>query len=80
MCKIWLQKQKNIEFTTTTTNGDRNQIIPKEFVKGLSQVNWPGRAQSSKLDKYPGITWFFDGAHTLIIIIIRHVWTGLKII
>nr|CAG8556275.1 6320_t:CDS:10 [Entrophospora candida] len=39
--------------------------LSKEFIKGLNQVNWPGRSQTIKLDKYPGVTWFFDGAHTL---------------
>ncbi|RIA83423.1 Mur ligase [Glomus cerebriforme] len=56
LCRIWLEKQKGVKLS---------QKVPKEFIPGLVQVYWPGRAQLLKLPQYQNITWYFDGAHTL---------------
>ncbi|CAB4374728.1 unnamed protein product [Rhizophagus irregularis] len=55
LCRIWLEKQKSVKLS---------EKIPKEFIPGLVQVYWPGRAQVLKLPQYQSITWYFDGAHT----------------
>ncbi|CAG8737696.1 1434_t:CDS:10 [Dentiscutata erythropus] len=57
LCRIWLEKNRNIKFS--------NERVPQEFVPGLAKVRWPGRSQQLVLEKYPKITWFLDGAHTL---------------
>ncbi|CAG8452048.1 16991_t:CDS:2, partial [Racocetra fulgida] len=57
LCRIWLEKHRNIKFD--------NERVPQEFVPGLVKVRLPGRTQQLVLEKYPKITWFFDGAHTL---------------
>ncbi|CAG8544654.1 1461_t:CDS:2, partial [Scutellospora calospora] len=57
LCRIWLEKHRNIKFN--------NERVPQEFIPGLAKVRWPGRTQQLVLEKYPKITWFFDGAHTL---------------
>jgi len=36
--------------------------LPKEFLKGLAEVRWPGRCD---LRKEGSISWCLDGAHTL---------------
>ncbi|CAG8458369.1 799_t:CDS:2, partial [Acaulospora colombiana] len=57
LCRIWLDKKRNIKHY--------DQKIPREFIPGLSEVRLPGRNQMLQLEKYQGITWFLDGAHTL---------------
>ncbi|RIB27789.1 Mur ligase [Gigaspora rosea] len=57
LCRIWLEKHRNIKFS--------NERVPQEFAPGLAKVRWPGRSQQLVLEKYPKITWFLDGAHTL---------------
>ena len=56
LCRVWLEKQKGIKLS---------EKVPKEFIPGLAQVYWPGRSQTLKISQYQGITWYFDGAHTL---------------
>ena len=36
--------------------------FPKEFVRGLEQVRWPGRCD---IREEPQIAWYIDGGHTL---------------
>ncbi|KAJ3269419.1 Folylpolyglutamate synthetase [Terramyces sp. JEL0728] len=32
--------------------------------QGLAETTWPGRCQTHISEKYPGATWYLDGAHT----------------
>ncbi|RIB27783.1 FolC bifunctional protein [Gigaspora rosea] len=57
LCRIWLEKHRNFKFS--------DERVPQEFVPGLAKVRLPGRSQQIVLEKYPKITWFLDGAHTL---------------
>ncbi|CAG8454831.1 14593_t:CDS:10 [Cetraspora pellucida] len=57
LCRIWLEKHRNIKFD--------NERVPQEFVPGLVKVRLSGRTQQLVLEKYPKITWFLDGAHTM---------------
>ncbi|KAG0213806.1 Folylpolyglutamate synthetase [Mortierella sp. GBA30] len=58
LCRIWIEKVLGEKI------GSSEEIIPKEFIKGLSSARWPGRGQIMVRDNKPKITWFFDGAHT----------------
>lgn len=44
----------------------KNKIksLPPKFLKGLKEVDWPGRCQVIK-NRPENITWYVDGAHTL---------------
>lgn len=44
------------------TSGNLANELPQPFVKGLTDVNWPGRCQLIKDEK---INWYLDGAHTI---------------
>lgn len=54
-------------------NGSKVESLPEKFVKGLKEVDWPGRCQVIT-NNPSGITWFVDGAHTIESIIASSTW------
>ncbi|CAK9440273.1 uncharacterized protein LODBEIA_P43730 [Lodderomyces beijingensis] len=42
----------------------RIKSLPRQFIRGLENVNWPGRCQIIT-GKPENVTWYVDGAHTL---------------
>jgi folylpolyglutamate synthase len=52
----WLRLQEGV---------DRGMQMGEDVRKALRETSWPGRCQTLTVDKWPGITWMFDGAHTV---------------
>jgi folylpolyglutamate synthase len=42
--------------------GPTDRIVPEKFVKGLAEVDWPGRCQVTRNGR---LEWCVDGAHTV---------------
>lgn len=47
--------------------GKEHPVEPLDevFVKGVQSARWPGRCQEIPDSKFPNITWFVDGSHTV---------------
>lgn len=58
-CKTWLLE--NCKKQGTTFNESQYQ---EAVIKGLQNVQWPGRSQVYHSDKFPNLVWYLDGAHT----------------
>ncbi|KAF9974384.1 Folylpolyglutamate synthetase, partial [Modicella reniformis] len=58
LCRVWVEKVLGEKIALP------ENMVPKEFAKGLSNARWPGRGEIMIRNDKPKITWFFDGAHT----------------
>lgn len=56
-----------------TLNSGKVESLPNQFIKGLKDVDWPGRCQIIA-NNPTGITWYVDGAHTIESITASSTW------
>ncbi|KAI0320682.1 tetrahydrofolylpolyglutamate synthase [Amylostereum chailletii] len=52
------------KFLEVTESSRPDIPLSPAFVRGLEATRWPGRCQTVADPKFPGTTWFLDGAHT----------------
>ncbi|KAJ3395487.1 Folylpolyglutamate synthetase [Lobulomyces angularis] len=69
LCKETLKQFNDIntekKIVFFKNNAEDNENLSPEMLKGLKNVNWPGRAQTFQSKKiFPSIKWYLDGAHT----------------
>jgi len=50
--------------------------LPAAYLDGLSHSFWPGRAQTLRLEKQPNVTYYLDGAHTIVSVKVCLEWFG----
>ncbi|WWC86185.1 uncharacterized protein L201_001058 [Kwoniella dendrophila CBS 6074] len=64
LCEKFLtvQKYPYDKSSSTSSSSDKEDIIPKSFIKPLAETRWPGRCQLVEKDD---IKWLLDGAHTI---------------
>lgn len=68
-------KAAQIHLKHLGVEGVTTSAIPEEFITGLEKARWDGRCQIVKsFDKYEGINWYIDGAHTLESINVASKW------